>query len=129
MWHVTHDMWHVTCDTWHITRDTWHMTFDLFGGWTFSQNFSSLALTVCDLWYYEDLEEKADWINCSINQWRGCLKNSPGYTGSVKKSWMMTGWTLFYIVFCFLYRFLTMHCNGTVVKFDWWLMEQWWMDI
>ena len=24
----------------------------------FSLNFSSLALTVCDLWYFEDLEEK-----------------------------------------------------------------------
>ena len=48
-------MWHVTCDMWHVTHD-------LFGGWTFSQNFSSLALPVCDLWYYEDLEEKADWV-------------------------------------------------------------------
>ena len=46
-------MWHVTCNKWHVT---------CFGRWTFSQNFSSLALTVCDLWYYEDLEEKADWL-------------------------------------------------------------------
>ena len=61
MWHVTHDTWHVTCDTWHVTHDTWHV----WGGWTFSQNFSSLALTVCDLWYYEDLEEK----DRSVNQW------------------------------------------------------------
>ena len=64
MWHVTHDTWHVTCDE---TRDTWHVT--CFGGWTFSQNFSSLALTVCDLWYYEDLEEKDEWINELMNQW------------------------------------------------------------
>ena len=46
---VTCDVWHVTCDTWHVTRDmtrdTWHVT--CLGGWTFSQNFSSLALTVC----------------------------------------------------------------------------------
>ena len=54
MWHATHDMWHVTpvtpvtCDMWHVTRDTWHVTC-----WG-SQNFSSLALTVCDLWCYED---------------------------------------------------------------------------
>ena len=58
MWHLTRDTWHATCDTWHVTR---------LGVWTFSQNFSSLALTVCDLWYYEDLEEKADgltqWMN------------------------------------------------------------------
>ena len=51
-WHVTHDMWHVTRDTWHVTHDTQHVT--CCGGWTFSQNFSSLALLVCDLWYFED---------------------------------------------------------------------------
>ena len=64
-WHMTVDTWKLTCDTRHVTRDTWHLT--CLGGWTFSQNFSSLALTVCDLWYYEDLEEKAhlpnEWIN------------------------------------------------------------------
>ena len=51
--YVTHDMWHVTCDTWHVTHDTWHVT--RWGGWTFSQNFSSLALTVflfMILWRY-----------------------------------------------------------------------------
>ena len=53
------DMWHVTCDTWHVVT--------CCRGWTFSQNFSSLALTVCDLWYYEDLEEKADWVTESVN--------------------------------------------------------------
>ena len=70
MWHVTRDMWHVTCDKWHVTRD---MFFFGGGGWTFSQNFSSLALTVSDLWYYEDLEEKDDWLNQWMNQWQGCL--------------------------------------------------------
>ena len=40
-------VWHVTRDMWHVTRDTWHVT--CLGGWTFSQNFSPLALTVCDL--------------------------------------------------------------------------------
>ena len=58
MWHMTCDTWHVARDMWHVTRDMWHMTH--LGGWTFSQNFSSLALTVCDLWYYEDMEEKPD---------------------------------------------------------------------
>ena len=33
------------------------------GGWTFIKNFSSPALTVSDLWYFEDLEEKAHWPN------------------------------------------------------------------
>ena len=52
----------MTRDTWHVTwRDTWHVT--CLGGWTFYQNFSSLAITVCDLWYYEYLEEKDDSIN------------------------------------------------------------------
>ena len=60
MWHVTRDTWHVTCDTWHVTRDMWHVTW--LGGWTFSQNFSSLALTVSDLCYYEDILGKG-WIN------------------------------------------------------------------
>ena len=59
-WHVKCDTWHVTRDMWHVTRDMWHMT--RLGGWTFSQNFSSLALTVCDLWYYEDILGKG-WIN------------------------------------------------------------------
>ena len=74
---VTHDMWHMTCDTWHMTHDTWHMTHDTWhvtccGGWTFSQNFSSLAFMVCDLWYLEDLEKKADrlteWTNESMTK-------------------------------------------------------------
>ena len=71
-WHVTCDKWHVTFDTWHVTCDMWHVT--CFGGWTFSQNFSSLALTVSDLWYDEDLEEKAHLLTDLINQWQdeGC---------------------------------------------------------
>ena len=50
-----------------VTCDTWHVTCDMFGGLTFYQNFSSLALTVCDLCYYEDLEEKAHWLSDWIN--------------------------------------------------------------
>ena len=46
----------MTCDMWRVTLDTWHMTHDMLGG----------ALTVCDLWYYENMVEKAglltDWI-------------------------------------------------------------------
>ena len=62
---MTCDTWHVTCDMWHVTRDMWHMTG--WGGWTFSQNFSSLAHTVPDLWYYEDMEEKAHGLNQSMS--------------------------------------------------------------
>ena len=50
---VTFDMWHVTCDMSHMTFDTWHVICDMLGGggWTFSQNFSCLALTVCDVYH------------------------------------------------------------------------------
>ena len=57
---MTFYTWHVTCDMWHMTHDTWHVT--CCGGWTFSQNFSSVAPMVCDLWYLEDWEEKAHWL-------------------------------------------------------------------
>ena len=58
MWHVTRDMWHVTYHMWHVS---------CCGRWTFSQNFSSLAPTICDLGYYEDLEERDDWLTDSLN--------------------------------------------------------------
>ena len=68
------DMWHQTCDTWNLTRDTWHLTCDTWdvthgGGWTFSQYFSFLALTVWDFWCFEDLKVKDDWINELMNEW------------------------------------------------------------
>ena len=85
MWHMTHDMWHVTCDTCQMTHDMWHMTG--CGGWTCSQNFSSLDLTVCDLWYYEDLDEKAhgltDLINYLIN-YKAVCRTAPATPGLVK---------------------------------------------
>ena len=69
---MTCDKWHMTCYTWHVTHDTWHVTIDTLhvtclGWWTFFQNFRSLAFTVCDFWYYEDLEEKAHSANEGIN--------------------------------------------------------------
>jgi hypothetical protein len=42
----------------------WNMTRDTFGGVNILSKFQlPRALTVCDLWYYEDLEEKDEWIN------------------------------------------------------------------
>ena len=32
------------------------------------ENFRSLALTVCDLWYYEDILGKG-WLNELMNEW------------------------------------------------------------
>ena len=64
----------VTCDTWHVTRDIWNVTCNMWhvtccGGWPLSQNFNSLALLICDLWYFKDQEEKAHWLNQWINEW------------------------------------------------------------
>ena len=59
-------MWHLTRDTWHVTRDAWHVT--LGGGWTFCQNFSSLALLVWAGKWFEDLDKKDDSLNQSINE-------------------------------------------------------------
>ena len=49
------DMWYVTRDTWHMTRDMRLVTCDMLWGVNIlSKYFSSLALLVCDLWYFED---------------------------------------------------------------------------
>ena len=63
---------------WQVTRDTWHVT--CLVGWTFSQTFISLALTVCDLCYYEDLEEKDDLINELINH-KAVYRTAPATPG------------------------------------------------
>ena len=52
--HVTPDMWHVTCDMWNVTHGR---------GWTFSQNFRSLALMVWLYRWLEGLEETGQWMN------------------------------------------------------------------
>ena len=78
MWHVTREMWHGARDMWHVTCGIWHVT--CCGGWTFSQSFSSLALTVCDFWYYEDWEEKAHGPNQSINNKTVC-RTAPATPG------------------------------------------------
>ena len=50
------------------------------GGWKFSQNFSFLAFTVCDLWYYEDLEEKAHWLSELISR-KAVYRTAPATPG------------------------------------------------
>ena len=50
-----------------MTGDMWHMTHGV--GWTVSQNFRSLGLTVWRLWCFEDLEEKDDQLNQSMSEW------------------------------------------------------------
>ena len=45
------------CDKWHVTCGDWW-------GWSFSQNFSSLTLTVWERQFlFEDLEKKDDWLS------------------------------------------------------------------
>ena len=80
---MTYDTWHMTRDMWHVTHDMWHVTHG--GGWTFSQNFSSLALTVWERQCFEDWEEKDDLAPHWINEWERCLKNSPGSPGLLKR--------------------------------------------
>ena len=43
-------------------------------------NFSFLALTVCDLCYYEDLEEKADGLTDLIN-YKAFCRTAPATLG------------------------------------------------
>ena len=65
---ITCDTWHMTRDMWPVTRDTWWMTHIV--GWTFSQNFSSLALPVWDWGCLEHISTKGwvnEWLNESIN--------------------------------------------------------------
>ena len=62
---VTSDIWHVTHDTWHMTHDMWHMTGG--GRWTFSQNASSLALTVWEWRRSEDISTKDHWVSQSVS--------------------------------------------------------------
>ena len=51
MWHMRHDMWHMTHDIWNT------------GGGENWLQILGLALTVWDLWHFEDWEGKDDSIN------------------------------------------------------------------
>lgn len=74
MLHVTRDMWHGHVTD--VTRDTWHVT-------CWGVNILKIQLpsfTVCDLWYYEYLEEEGDdLINQLMND--EAVKNGPATPG------------------------------------------------
>ena len=73
--------WHVTCDMWHVTHDIRHVTLDV--RWTFYKKVSSLALTIWDLWYSEDFEEK----DCLLNEWmndEAVFRTTPATLGLCK---------------------------------------------
>ena len=66
---------------WHVTHDKWHVTHG--GGWTFYQNFSSLALTVWHLWHLVDWEEKERLLNQWINN-ESVSRTAPATPGLLK---------------------------------------------
>ena len=74
-WHLTHDMWHVTSDIWHATHDLWQV--GLGGRWSFSHNFSSLALTVFEWRCFEG--SVTDLINN-----KGVCRTAPATPGLLK---------------------------------------------
>jgi hypothetical protein len=90
MRHVTHDMWHVTRETWHMTCDKWHLTCDT---WHIGEDKHYLKISIPSsycfwsmiLWRFGGKGSLTEWMNESINQWRSCLENSPGYTGPVNE--------------------------------------------
>ena len=70
--------------SWHLIHDTWQVKNG--GRWTFTQNFSSLALPVWVQWCFEGLEEKDDRLSQWMNEWmsnKGDCRTA-GNTGSVK---------------------------------------------
>ena len=91
----------------HVTCDMWHVTCDKLWGLTFPQNVSSLLnLTLCDLWYFDDLEEKADSLAESIN-YKGVCRTAPAtpfffFSGSdetlkvAKNQWFRCCWSIIF---------------------------------
>ena len=69
----------MSCDTWHVTSNMWYMTHDRRGRWTFYKNFSSLAFTVCEWRYFENMFTKHDWVTDHLtNQCKGVSRSAPG---------------------------------------------------
>ena len=64
------DMWNLICDTWHMTWETWLVTCG--GGWTFSQEFSSLAQSAklqTVVHVYEQLGWRCGSSNLTLHIW------------------------------------------------------------
>ena len=75
---MTHYIWHVTCCTWHVARDMWHAIHG--SGYTFSKNFSSIALTDCERQCFEDMFIKDEWLNESVSE-EGVCRTAPTTLG------------------------------------------------
>ena len=60
MWHMIRDMLHMEGDMWHVTHR---------GCGKLSHNFSSLALTVWELWYLKIWRKRiTQWLNWSVTK-------------------------------------------------------------
>ena len=70
----------VTHDTWHVTRDAWRVTRG--GRWSFSQNFSSLALTA--FWWFWGKRSGTEWINYLMSN-KGVCRTAPVAPGLLNK--------------------------------------------
>ena len=88
MWQVKHNTWQVTHDRLQVLGDIRDMTHGV--GWIFSQNSSSLAHTVCDLWCCEYLEEKDRLLNEWMNYEAVC-RTAPATTGLLNIKFFI-GW-------------------------------------
>ena len=69
-----------------VTRYTWHVV----GGEHGLNIFSSLAITFWDLWCFEDLEEKDDWLTETIND-KGVCRTAPATPGLLKSNTLISG--------------------------------------
>ena len=77
---MTYDKWKGTHDTGHMTHDMGHVTLDM--GQIFSENVSPLALTIRNLWWSEDFEEKDQWGTQLMNDKAVC-RTAPATLGLV----------------------------------------------
>ena len=89
---------------WHTIPD--NMTHGV--GWTFSQNFSSLAsIKAWELWCFEDLEKKDWWMNESIND-GGVCRTAPATEDLLNKLFPVAWHCLSYISL----QWIALHCTA-----------------
>ena len=63
-----------------MTCDMWHVTCDMLWGWSFCQNFSSLALRICDSWCFEYILTNHNWLIQLIND-KAVSRTAPATPG------------------------------------------------
>ena len=62
-----------------MTCDMWNLTHDMWGRWTFSNNFSSLAVTVLELRFVDNIFTKDQ---CSdLTNYEGVCLTAPATPG------------------------------------------------